>query len=206
MDRKWRLNRQALNTIESIVDFETRYIGTWNESCELATRTDVYAVYTVLHIENKQWELKWSDACRGYYFVTREESQEGTTNTVGGKAGCVTVPEGDEDVSVVVDEEEDHHKDTRMTVLEKVSEVGARQLVVPVSSSLSMLTPRLVHRVCSLGHGTARQVILGLVDSNGVVSRCCLYDYIQAPLEASGVEAELAPGSTQQHAAVRQQP
>eukprot|EP00889_Picochlorum_renovo_P000666 jgi/Picre1/27696/NNA_000660.t1 len=108
--------------------------------------------------------IKWSDACRGYYFVTREESQEGTTNTVGGKAGCVTVPEGDEDVSVVVDEE-DHHKDTRTTVLEKVSEVGARQLVVPVSSSLSMLTPRLVHRVCSLGHGTARQVILGLVDS-----------------------------------------
>jgi hypothetical protein len=90
--------------------------------------------------------------------------------------------------------------------LEKVSEVGARQLVVPVSSSLSMLTPRLVHRVCSLGHGTARQMILGLVDSNGVVSRCCLYDYIQAPLEASGVEAELAPGSTQHAAAQQQQP
>ena len=186
MDRKWRLNREALNTVESIVDFESRYIGNWNESCTLATRTDVYAVYTVLHIENKEWELKWSDACRGYYFVTREESPD---QRASGAVTTLSVPEGDEDVSVMVDV--DDLEDTKTTVLEKVTEVNATQLVVPVSSSMTTLTPRLVHGVCSLGHGTARQVILGIVDSNGVVSRCCLYDYIQAPLEASGVEAEL---------------
>lgn len=69
------------------------------------------------------------------------------------------------------------------------------ELIVPVGSSCTCLTPTILHSLCRLGHGRVHQVILGLVDSNGVVTRCCLYDYIQAPLGGTGT-AQLRPSTS----------
>ena len=60
------------------------------------------------------------------------------------------------------------------------------QLLIPFGSDYASLTPQKLHQVCKLGHGKVHQVILGLVDSHGVVTRCCMYDYIQAPLGGTG--------------------
>ena len=60
------------------------------------------------------------------------------------------------------------------------------QLVIPISSSCSELTPRLLQRFFAVRGVAVQQVILALVDGNATVSRCCLYNYIQAPLEGPG--------------------
>jgi hypothetical protein len=60
------------------------------------------------------------------------------------------------------------------------------QLLVPVSSAYAELTPELLQRFFLVRGVQVQQMILGLVDSNGVVTRCCLYNYIQAPLEGPG--------------------
>lgn len=60
------------------------------------------------------------------------------------------------------------------------------QLLVPVSSACAELTPELLQRFFLVRGVQVQQMILGLVDSNGVVTRCCLYNYIQAPLEGPG--------------------
>ena len=60
------------------------------------------------------------------------------------------------------------------------------QLVVPVSSSYKELTPELLQRFFLVRGVQVQQMILGLVDSNGVVTRCCLFNYIQDPLEGPG--------------------
>ena len=61
------------------------------------------------------------------------------------------------------------------------------QLVVPISSGYAQLTPELLQRFFLVRGVQVQQMILGLVDSNGVVTRCCLYNYIQAPLEGPGM-------------------
>ena len=67
------------------------------------------------------------------------------------------------------------------------SQPGTRtQIVVPLSSACDHLTPELLQRLFSIKGVQAQQLILALVDSNGVVSRTCLYNYIQAPLEGPG--------------------
>ena len=108
------------------------------------------------------------------------------------------------------------------------------QIVVPVSSGYTQLTPALLHRlfvirgvqvrvrrVCARVCGwsamlpawpppptaplalrsaspplhpphpsaprtQAQQLLLALVDANGVVTRCCCFNYVQAPLEGPG--------------------
>lgn len=60
------------------------------------------------------------------------------------------------------------------------------QLIVPVSSSYSELTPLTLQRFFSVQGEEVQQVLLGLVDSNGVVSRSSLFNYIQNPLEGPG--------------------
>lgn len=60
------------------------------------------------------------------------------------------------------------------------------QLLVPVSSASAKLTPALLQRFFRVRGVQVQQLILGLVDSNGVVTRCCLYNYIQAPLGGPG--------------------
>ena len=184
MDRKWRLNREALNTVESIIEFQKKYIREWNDEAILATLTDLYAVYTVLHIEQKIWELRYSSDSKGYYFLTTQSTDQ-----------SIAVPEGDEDV-VIVQTEDGVKEDTKETVYAETgttpSQNTVRQILVPISSSFDALTPRIIHTMCSLGHELAQQVIMCLVDSNGVVTRCCVYDYIQAPLEGTG-EAALNP-------------
>jgi hypothetical protein len=200
MDRKWRTNYAAINTVESIIDFERKYIGDFdNASSELSSLTDIYAVYSVLHIESKDWQLLYSDVCKGYYFVTTES----LSTSDGEKNKNASVPEGDEDVVIVAAEEDEDGaggEDKKQTVYaamettdSSVKEKNAvvKQILIPVSSGLMDLTPRILHRMCSLGHRLAQQVILCMVDSNGVVTRCCLYDYIQAPLGTTG-EAALA--------------
>lgn len=190
MDRKWRLNREALHSVESIIEFQRKYIEEWRDGAILASLTDLYAVYTVLHIERKLWELRYSSDCQGYYFVTCTQNEHQS----------IVVPEGDEDV-VMVQEEEESKKDTKETVFANTPvssharlDTVHKQILVPISSSFNSLTPRMIHTMCSLGHALAQQVIMCLVDSHGVVTRCCVYDYIQAPLEGSG-EALLHPGS-----------
>lgn len=60
------------------------------------------------------------------------------------------------------------------------------QLVVPISSAYTDLTPELLQRLFLVRGVQVQQMILGLVDSNGVVTKCCLFNYIQAPLEGPG--------------------
>lgn len=60
------------------------------------------------------------------------------------------------------------------------------QLIIPVSSASNKITPALLQTFFSVRGVQVQQMILGLVDSNGIVSRCCMYNYIQAPLEGPG--------------------
>jgi len=60
------------------------------------------------------------------------------------------------------------------------------QVVVPISSCCGQITPALFQRLFSLRGVQAQAMVLGLVDSHGVVSRSSLYNYIQAPLEGPG--------------------
>lgn len=61
------------------------------------------------------------------------------------------------------------------------------QIVIPVSSSTKQLTPRLLQRFFGIRGVAAQQLILALVDSNGVPTQNVLYNYIQAPLEGPGM-------------------
>lgn len=60
------------------------------------------------------------------------------------------------------------------------------QILVPVASSCQALTPALLHRLFAIRGASAQQLLLALVDENGVVSRTCLYNYIQSPLQGPG--------------------
>ena len=62
------------------------------------------------------------------------------------------------------------------------------QILVPVSSACDHLTPELLQRLfnISLRGVAAQQLLLALVDSHGVVTRACLFNYIQSPLEGPG--------------------
>ena len=71
-------------------------------------------------------------------------------------------------------------------VVQNVEPTIRTQLLVPVSSACAELTPELLQRFFLVRGVQVQQMILGLVDSNGVVTRCCLYNYIQAPLEGPG--------------------
>ncbi len=96
--------------------------------------------------------------------------------------------------------EEDEEEETAVEVEEEIAEEEPKaaepqepeepkirtQLLVPVSSSYAKLTPELLQRFFLVRGVQVQQMILGLVDSNGVVTRCCLYNYIQAPLEGPG--------------------
>jgi len=86
MDRKWRTNRSALDTVLSFPQF-TQLAQPWRHGYTLATLTDLYAVYTVLHIESKEWSLQWSEEGQFYYFLVKQTIVDGT----------VAAPEGDED-------------------------------------------------------------------------------------------------------------
>ena len=55
----------------------------------------MYAVYTVLHIERKKWEVRWSEDGEFYFFVAKE------TLPAPGQAAAAAVPEGDEDMPAV---------------------------------------------------------------------------------------------------------
>jgi hypothetical protein len=91
MDRKWRLNRNAINTVLSFPAF-CDTITPLKEGYALASLTDLYAVYTVLHIESKEWEVRWSPEGEFYYFIAKQ------TIT---KKQQAAVPEGDEDMPAV---------------------------------------------------------------------------------------------------------
>jgi hypothetical protein len=60
------------------------------------------------------------------------------------------------------------------------------QLIVPLSSSYPDLTPLTLQRFFRVQGEEVQQLLLGLVDSNGVVSRSSLFNYIQSPLEGPG--------------------
>lgn len=68
MDRKWRTNRAAIDSQLSYPDFVTR-LPERDAEYTLADATELYAVYTVLHIEKKEWELRWSSSAGLYYFL-----------------------------------------------------------------------------------------------------------------------------------------
>ena len=73
-----------------------------------------------------------------------------------------------------------------LSTTEETATTVRAQLVIPVSSAHAGLTPELLRRFFAVRGVQVQQLILGLVDSNGVVTRCCLYNYIQAPLEGPG--------------------
>lgn len=95
MDRKWRTNRQAFNDVLSLLEFKTflREAGGDPSLMNSSSLTDLYAVYTVLHIEGASWELHWSPEHNLHYFTTRKRLERG--------AQGLHAPEGDEDVEIV---------------------------------------------------------------------------------------------------------
>ena len=93
MQRKWRTNRSALDTVVSYPDFRAS-IPPRDSDYSLADPTDLYSVYTVLHIESKQAELRWSPQGRFYYFLAQWEQAETTESQPQQHAAA---PEGDED-------------------------------------------------------------------------------------------------------------
>lgn len=93
MNRKWRTNRGALDTVLAYPVFR-QSIPPRDADYTLSNPTDLYAVYTVLHIESKQAELRWSSHGRFYYFLVQWE-QPATAS--GQQGGPVAAPEGDED-------------------------------------------------------------------------------------------------------------
>ena len=92
MDRKWRTNRGAHDTVLSYPAFRD-LAQPWRQDYTLASLTDLYAVYTVLHIENKEWTLAWSEEAQFYYFVAKE--------TIVEEQPGIAAPEGDEDMPQV---------------------------------------------------------------------------------------------------------
>ena len=93
MQRKWRTNRWALDTVLAYPVFRES-IPPRDAEYTLADPTDLYAVYTVLHIENKQSELRWSPHGRFYYFLAQWEQAQ---TADGRQAQQTAAPEGDED-------------------------------------------------------------------------------------------------------------
>ena len=94
MDRKWRTNRAAINTVLSFPAFRD-LVTPLEPTYNLATITDLYSVYTVLHIENKQWEVQWSPEGQLYYFLAKQ------TVAKPGEVQQAAAPEGDEDMPPV---------------------------------------------------------------------------------------------------------
>ena len=92
MDRKWRTNRRALDTVLSYPAFR-ELVTPWKDNYKLATLTDLYSVYTVLHIESKEWEMGWCEEGQFYYFIARQR--------IGETAKQAPAPEGDEDMPEV---------------------------------------------------------------------------------------------------------
>ncbi|PRW45540.1 hypothetical protein C2E21_5954 [Chlorella sorokiniana] len=268
MNRKWRTNPGAIDTVASYPAFRAS-IPPRDSEYDLSTATDLYAVYTVLHIESKQAELRWSPHGRFYYFLAQwwQASKAGE--------GPAAAPEGDEDPPPQIvpegseaalrleaeaaaakqqqqqqgrkrgkgadgsrqqppqpaepQQQQQQQQDGQQTpgseqqadqqqageqaaqaaappaaAVEQqgaAAEAGAAgeaaseepdqprlrtQVVVPVSSAYGQLTPALLQRLFSVRGVQAQQLLLALVDSNGVVTRSCLYNYIQAPLEGPG--------------------
>lgn len=77
----------------SFPDF-VRQVGPWQEGYKVASLTDLYAVYTVLHIEDKEWAIKWSESAQIYYFIAKQTIEQGVETKA-------SAPEGDEDVPEV---------------------------------------------------------------------------------------------------------
>ena len=71
MNRKWRTNPGAIESVRSLPTFE-KLIPPRDAEYTLATTTDLYALYVVLHIEKKGWELRWSSQGQFYFFVATE--------------------------------------------------------------------------------------------------------------------------------------
>lgn len=94
MDRKWRTNRRALDTVLSYPAFRD-LVTPWKNTYNLSTLTDLYSVYTVLHIESKEWEVRWCEEGQFYYFLAKQ------TIAQPGAAQQAAAPEGDEDMPEV---------------------------------------------------------------------------------------------------------
>ncbi|KAL4439470.1 hypothetical protein ABPG77_008799 [Micractinium sp. CCAP 211/92] len=265
MNRKWRTNRGALDTVQPYPAFRES-IPARDAPYSLADPTDLYAVYTVLHIESKQAELRWSSHGRFYFFLVQWEQPVEQT-------GVAAAPEGDEDPppqiipegseaalaqaaaagqqqeqqqqgarkpgklqrralkqqqqqqkqqpqqpqqqQAVQQEQSGQQRQSSSEQAAPVPQAAASeaaagaaaqpaaaeaaaaiaappatrlrtQIVVPVSSAYHELTPELLQLLFSVRGVQAQQLLLALVDSNGVVTRSCLYNYIQAPLEGPG--------------------
>lgn len=90
MNRKWRTNPGAIDTVASYPAFRAT-IPPRDSEYDLSSATDLYAVYTVLHIESKQAELRWSPHGRFYYLLAQwwQAAKDGE--------GTAAAPEGDED-------------------------------------------------------------------------------------------------------------
>lgn len=309
MDRKWRFNREALLTLQSLRDFIAELPNRSGAPMpDLASVSDIYAVYTILHIENRQVEVQWSSEGQFYFIVAvqhayqrqnppaaapegdedppevvpvEEEPEEAlelvdaegevptsaprAASSEEGSPGAPTRPAADVEMEDVGDSEQApadgsqkagsgntcagtrqqhqnglpavaqevteaatavaeqeqpqadgqeqeqqgaEHPQSRRTdggVLEDVQQplpqtdggpqaeaaaavlVSTRtQILVPVSSGYPAITPELLQRLFSIRGVKAQQLLLALVDSHGVVTRNCLYNYIQAPLEGPG--------------------
>lgn len=236
MDRKWRLNRAAIHSVKSYDDFCSS-VPPASAKYELSAPADLYAVYTVLHIEAKASELRWSETGGFYFFLASWTEMASTTapkveffddcgeiapspsraraamalqtgvEGLNQKLGVLDAePSGDEESKGMPKEGESdnaHHGPTDASSCDasasssptadeaceatKQEQVVTRtQIIVPVSSSSKHLTPALLQSFFSIRGVTAQQLLLALVDGNGVVSRTCLYNYIQAPLEGPG--------------------
>jgi hypothetical protein len=72
MNRKWRHNPTSIDSVLSLPEFIER-IPPADAPYTLSTPTDMYAIYTMLHIEKKDWELNWSSQGQFYFFIATEK-------------------------------------------------------------------------------------------------------------------------------------
>uniref|UniRef100_A0A1D2ACN0 Uncharacterized protein n=1 Tax=Auxenochlorella protothecoides TaxID=3075 RepID=A0A1D2ACN0_AUXPR len=228
MDRKWRTNRAAIFTVVPYAEYCSRILQRTAEY-DLATPSDLYAVYTVLHIESKTSELHWSESGGFYYFLAtwsqapepdqtasaaQPVMQAGAPPAQGKEAApCMSADQGSAGAQAQCAVEVAAHD--RSSEANGAGAVGAvaspltspdavlvgsqaadsrpppapitrSQIIVPVGSACTSLTPALLQRFFSIRGVAAQQLLLALVDGNGMVSRTCLFNYIQAPLEGPG--------------------
>ena len=103
MDRKWRTNRDAIRSVAPYQEFAAALPPRGGAEYTLAATADLYAVYTVLHIERKECQLHWSPTGSFYYFIAVQQlAAEGGEAGGADAAPAAPAPEGDEDLPAQV--------------------------------------------------------------------------------------------------------
>lgn len=143
MDRKWRTNLPAVHSLQPYFSFVRSVVPALPPGAPppLASPSDLYSVYTVLHIEKKRNELRYDTEGHFYYFVASFEEEVGASAGVdageeesgdeegGGEAGGEEAgDEGEEEEGGAMEEEEEKDGEGDGLVAEKGDQEGAESV------------------------------------------------------------------------------